>query len=147
MFYLTLTGWPNYVILVSVNLVTKYRRISQVLLNYRQHMLVLPLCTTRSHVIERKIKYRNKSFCLRPIQNGLLGLGMLLFCLVYGGVPFQQSSPNDHAFAITSLVIRDFAPIIILLNLIKGILEVLVVNSNWLLNLRIMVLPELLEIM
>ena len=61
-------------------------------------MLVLPLCTTRSHVIERKIKYRNKSFCLRPIQNGLLGLGMLLFCLVYGGVPFQQSSPNDHAF-------------------------------------------------
>lgn len=39
-----------------------------------------------------------KNWAYDPFKMDHWGLGMLLFCLVYSGVPFQQLSPNDHHF-------------------------------------------------
>ncbi|KAG5419747.1 PTK2 [Candida metapsilosis] len=39
-----------------------------------------------------------KNFAYDMFKSDHWALGMLLFCLVYGGVPFQQSSPTDHAY-------------------------------------------------
>lgn len=39
-----------------------------------------------------------KNWAYDPFKMDYWGLGMLLFCLVYSGVPFQQLSPNDHHF-------------------------------------------------
>ncbi|KAF3991702.1 hypothetical protein FT662_01584 [Candidozyma haemuli var. vulneris] len=38
------------------------------------------------------------SLAYDPFKMDAWGLGMLLFCMVYAGVPFQQSSLNDHQF-------------------------------------------------
>lgn len=43
-----------------------------------------------------------KNFAYDMFKSDDWALGMLLFCLVYGGVPFQQSTPLDHAY-------RDYA--------------------------------------
>lgn len=39
-----------------------------------------------------------KNWAYDPFKMDHWGLGMLLFCLVYSGVPFQQLSPNDNHF-------------------------------------------------
>lgn len=49
-------------------------------------------------LLKEKSSTEIKAFAYDPFKMDCWGLGMLLFCLVYGGVPFQQSSPNDHAF-------------------------------------------------
>ncbi|KAI5969811.1 PTK2 [Candida margitis] len=43
-----------------------------------------------------------KNFAYNMFKSDHWALGMLLFCLVYGGVPFQQATPLDHAY-------RDYA--------------------------------------
>ena len=42
-------------------------------------------------LLKEKSSTEIKAFAYDPLE--CWGLGMLLFCLVYGGVPFQQSSP------------------------------------------------------
>lgn len=39
-----------------------------------------------------------KSLAYDPFQMDVWGLGMLLFCIVYCGVPFAAATPNDHGF-------------------------------------------------
>lgn len=49
-------------------------------------------------LLKEKSSTEIKNFAYDPFKMDCWGLGMMLFCLIYGGVPFQQSSPNDHAF-------------------------------------------------
>ncbi|KAL6454102.1 PTK1 Serine/threonine-protein kinase PTK1/STK1 [Candida maltosa Xu316] len=49
-------------------------------------------------LLKEKSSTEIKSFAYDPFKMDCWGLGMMLFCLIYGGVPFQQSTPNDHAF-------------------------------------------------
>lgn len=39
-----------------------------------------------------------KNWAYDPFKMDYWGLGMLLFVIVYGGVPFNSASPNDHGF-------------------------------------------------
>ncbi|CAI5760655.1 unnamed protein product [Candida verbasci] len=49
-------------------------------------------------LLKEKSHLEAKNFGYNSFKMDCWGLGMLLFCLVYSGLPFQQSTPNDHAF-------------------------------------------------
>ncbi|RLV96544.1 Serine/threonine-protein kinase PTK2 [Spathaspora sp. JA1] len=49
-------------------------------------------------ILKEKSHNEAKNFGYDPFKMDYWGLGMMLFCLVYCGVPFQHASPNDHAF-------------------------------------------------
>ncbi|KAG7660826.1 PTK2 [[Candida] subhashii] len=49
-------------------------------------------------LLKDKTHTQAKSFPYNTFKMDHWGLGMLLFCLIYSGVPFSHSSPNDHAF-------------------------------------------------
>ncbi|EGW30388.1 uncharacterized protein SPAPADRAFT_68493 [Spathaspora passalidarum NRRL Y-27907] len=49
-------------------------------------------------LLKEKSHTEVKNFAYDPFKMDHWGLGMMLFCLVYCGVPFQHASPNDHAF-------------------------------------------------
>lgn len=53
-------------------------------------------------VLKDKSASEAKNFAYDMFKSDHWALGMLLFCLIYGGVPFQQSTPLDHAY-------RDYA--------------------------------------
>lgn len=39
-----------------------------------------------------------KNFAYDPFQMDVWGLGMLMFCIAYSGVPFAAATPNDHGY-------------------------------------------------
>lgn len=49
-------------------------------------------------ILKEKSHAEIKNFAYDPFKMDFWGLGMLLFCIVYSGVPFQSATVNDHAF-------------------------------------------------
>ncbi|KAI5963041.1 PTK2 [Candida pseudojiufengensis] len=49
-------------------------------------------------LLKEKSHNEIKNFAYNMFKADCWGLGMLLFCMIYSGVPFQQASPLDHGY-------------------------------------------------
>ncbi|KAI5956821.1 PTK2 [Candida jiufengensis] len=49
-------------------------------------------------ILKEKSHAEIKNFAYDMFKADCWGLGMLLFCMIYSGVPFQQASPQDHGY-------------------------------------------------